>query len=108
MTRHPDQMVLAIHNGQRLAKARAFPFREMHGERYIHRMNCEFAGYTDHIHEQQGVICTPAYCSERDDWTLAMVAAGLGFAFMSSNTIRDPGVLCLRVIEPEFWRQVNL
>jgi LysR family transcriptional regulator, hydrogen peroxide-inducible genes activator len=103
-----EQMVLAVHRGHRLANARAFPVREMDGECYIHRMNCEFAGYADQILQQQGVTCTPTYWSERDDWTLAMVAAGLGFAFMPANAVKHPGVVGLPVVEPEFWRQVNL
>ena len=103
-----EQMVLAVHRGHRLAKARAFPVREMTNESYIHRMNCEFAGYADQILQQQGVTCTPTYWSERDDWTLAMVAAGLGFAFMPANAVKHPGVVGLPVVEPEFWRQVNL
>jgi LysR family transcriptional regulator, hydrogen peroxide-inducible genes activator len=103
-----EQMVLAVHHGHRLAKARAFPVQEMNGESYIHRINCEFAGYADHILQQQGVTCTPTYWSERDDWTLAMVAAGLGFAFMPENMVKHPGVVALPVAEPEFWRQVNL
>ena len=77
-----EQMVIAVHRGHRLAGERAFPVRELNGECYIHRMNCEFAGYADHILNEKGVTCTPTYWSERDDWTLAMVAAGLGFAFM--------------------------
>ena len=44
-----EQMVLAIHRGHRLAKARVFPVREMNDECYIHRVNCEFAGYADEI-----------------------------------------------------------
>ena len=103
-----EQMVLAVHHGHRLAKAQAFPVREMNGECYIHRINCEFAGYADRILQQQGVTCTPTYWSERDDWTLAMVAAGLGFAFMPANAVKHPGVVALPVVEPEFWRQVNL
>jgi LysR family hydrogen peroxide-inducible transcriptional activator len=103
-----ERMVLAVHRGHRLAKARAFPVREMNNESYIHRMNCEFAGYADQILQQQGVTCTPTYWSERDDWTLAMVAAGLGFAFMPANAVKHPGVVGLPVVEPEFWRQVNL
>ncbi len=103
-----EQMVLAVHRGHRLANERAFPVREMNGECYIHRMNCEFAGYADQILQEQGVTCTPAYWSERDDWTLAMVAAGLGFAFMPANSVKHPGVVGLPVVEPEFWRQVNL
>lgn len=103
-----EQMVIAIHRGHRLAKENAFPVRELNGETYIHRMNCEFAGYADNILKEQGVTCTPTYWSERDDWTLAMVAAGLGFGFMPANVVNHPGVIGLPVVEPEFWREVNL
>jgi DNA-binding transcriptional LysR family regulator len=103
-----EQMVIAVHEGHRLAKERAFPVKELDGESYIHRMNCEFAGYADHILQEKGVTCTPAYWSERDDWTMAMVAAGLGFAFMPANSAKYPGVVALPVVEPEFWRKVNL
>ena len=103
-----EQMVIAIHRGHRLASESAFPVKELNGESYIHRMNCEFAGYADHILMDKGVTCTPTYWSERDDWTLAMVAAGLGFAFMPENAAKRPGVVALPVIEPEFWRTVNL
>jgi hypothetical protein len=65
-------------------------------------MNCEFAGYADQILQQQGVTCTPAYWSERDDWTVAMVAAGLGFAFMPANAVKHSGVVGLPIVEPEF------
>jgi LysR family transcriptional regulator, hydrogen peroxide-inducible genes activator len=103
-----EQMVIAIHQDHKLANERAFPVKELDGESYIHRMNCEFAGYADHILQDKGVTCTPTYWSERDDWTMAMVAAGLGFAFMPANAVKHPGVVALPVVEPEFWRQVNL
>ncbi len=103
-----EQMVLAVSRKHRLANSSAFPVREMDGEPYIHRTNCEFAGYTDRVLHEQGVTCTPTYWSERDDWTLAMIAAGLGFGFMPANAVRHPGVVGVPVVEPEFWRQVNL
>jgi DNA-binding transcriptional LysR family regulator len=103
-----EQMVIAVHAEHRLAKEAAFPVKELNGEPYIHRMNCEFAGYADHILMEKGVTCRPTYWSERDDWTLAMVAAGLGFAFMPENAARHSGVVALPVVEPEFWRTVNL
>ena len=103
-----EQMVLAVHRGHRLVETGAFPVQEMNGEHYIHRVNCEFAGYADDILRQKGVTCKPVYFSERDDWTLAMVAAGLGFAFMPANAVKHPGVIGLPVVEPEFWRQVDL
>jgi LysR family hydrogen peroxide-inducible transcriptional activator len=101
-----EQMVIAIPRGHRLASESAFPVRELDGESYIHRMHCEFAGYADL--QEKGVTCAPTYWSERDDWTLAMVAAGLGFAFMPENAARHPGVVALPVIEPKFWRKVNM
>jgi DNA-binding transcriptional LysR family regulator len=103
-----EQMVIAVHSEHRLAKDAAYPVKELNGEAYIHRINCEFAGYADHILREKGVTCTPTYWSERDDWTLAMVAAGLGFAFMPESAAKHPGVIALPVVEPEFWRTVNL
>jgi LysR family transcriptional regulator, hydrogen peroxide-inducible genes activator len=103
-----EQMLIAVHPGHRLANQGAVRVREMNGENYIHRNNCEFAGYADEILAQQGVTCTPSYWSDRDDWTLAMVAAGLGFGFLPANSVRHPGVVGLPIIEPEFWRDVNL
>jgi LysR family transcriptional regulator, hydrogen peroxide-inducible genes activator len=103
-----EQMVIAVNRDHRLASQYAFPVKELDGESYIHRMKCEFAGYADHVLEAKGVTCTPTYWSERDDWTLAMVAAGLGFAFMPANSATHPDVVALPVVEPEFWRVVNL
>jgi LysR family transcriptional regulator, hydrogen peroxide-inducible genes activator len=103
-----EQMAIVVNCGHRLANQGAFPVKELDGENYIHRMNYEFAGYADHILKEKGVTCTPTYWSERDDWTLAMVAAGLGFAFMPINAVNYAGVVALPVVEPEFWRRVDL
>jgi LysR family transcriptional regulator, hydrogen peroxide-inducible genes activator len=103
-----ERMVIAVNRDHRLANDRVYPVTELNGESYIHRMNCEFAGYADHILREKGVTCTPTYWSERDDWTMAMVAAGLGFAFMPANAVTHPDVVALPVVEPEFWRVVNL
>ncbi len=48
------------------------------------------------------------YKSERDDWILAMIASGLGFGFMPENCISHPGVVARPLVEPEYWREVNL
>jgi LysR family hydrogen peroxide-inducible transcriptional activator len=103
-----EQMVIALHPGHRFANQLAVRVPEMNGESYIHRNNCEFAGYADAILAEHGVTCSPAYWSDRDDWTLAMVAAGLGFGFMPEHSARHPGVVALPIVEPEFWRDVGL
>jgi LysR family transcriptional regulator, hydrogen peroxide-inducible genes activator len=103
-----EQMVIAVGLDHRLANKGEVRVKDINGENYIHRSNCEFAGYADAILAEQGVTCSPAYYSDRDDWTLAMVAAGLGFGFLPEHSAVHPGVVALQVVEPEFWRQVNL
>ena len=103
-----EQMMIALHPSHELAKRSAVRVKEMNGQNYIHRNNCEFAGYADAILAGQSVTCSPAYWSDRDDWTLAMVAAGLGFAFLPANSAKHAGVVALPIIEPEFWREVSL
>ncbi|TIV06026.1 MAG: LysR family transcriptional regulator, partial [Mesorhizobium sp.] len=82
-----EQMVMAVHLTHRLAIRRAVQVKHMSNESYIHRNNCEFAGYADAILVEQGVTVSPVYWSDRDDWTLAMIAAGLGFGFMPEHTV---------------------
>jgi DNA-binding transcriptional LysR family regulator len=102
-----EQMVIAVHPSNRLASQSAIRVRDLDGESYIHRNHCEFAGYADGILREQGVTVKPAYWSDSADWTLAMIAAGLGFGFLPRNSVNHPGVVALPVVEPEFWRQVN-
>jgi DNA-binding transcriptional LysR family regulator len=55
-----EQMVLAVHRDDRLAKTGAFPVREMNGEPYIHRVNWEFAGYTDQFSSRRELPVVPS------------------------------------------------
>ena len=103
-----EQMQIAIRRDHRLANGKAIRVKDLDGECYIHRMNCEFAGYADPAFAAQNVKCKAVYWSERDDWTLAMVAAGVGWAFMPAHSVKHPGVAGLPLTEPEFWRTVNL
>ena len=103
-----ERMVIAVGLGHRLANQSTVRVKDIDGENYIHRNNCEFAGYADAILAEQGVTCNPAYWSDRDEWTLAMAAAGLGFGFLPEHSAKHPGVVALPIVEPEFWREVNL
>ena len=103
-----ERMVVAIHRRHRLANGDTIRVKDLDGECYIHRTDCEFAGYADPVFAAQNVNCEAVYRSDRDDWTLAMVAAGVGWAFMPENSVRHAGVVGLPFVEPEFWREVNL
>jgi DNA-binding transcriptional LysR family regulator len=103
-----ERMVVAIDRRHRLANGETCRVRDLDGECYIHRTDCEFAGYADPVFAAQNVNCEAVYRSDRDDWTLAMVAAGVGWAFMPEHAVKHAGVVGLPFVEPEFWREVNL
>jgi len=101
-----EQFMIVVHPGHPLASRNAIRVKDLDGERYLNRTNCEFNGYP--IFREGGAACEMVYRSERDDWILAMIAAGLGFGFMPEYSVNHSGVVARPLIEPEFWREVNL
>jgi DNA-binding transcriptional LysR family regulator len=97
-----------MHPQHRLAEAKVVRVRDLQGEPYLCRINCEFGGPADRAFDEQHVDTPTVYESERDDWILAMVAAGLGFGFMPQLCVNHPGVVARPLTEPEFWREVAL
>jgi len=82
---------------------------DLNGERYLNRINCEQVNVARDVFAQGGTKVERVYRSDRDDWILAMVAAGLGFAFMPQYSITErPDIVVRPLIEPEFWREVSL
>jgi LysR family transcriptional regulator, hydrogen peroxide-inducible genes activator len=103
-----EQMMIILNGSHSLASRNAVRVKDLDGLSYLNRVNCEFIGHLRPQMEEQGVSCKTVYRSERDDWILAMVAAGLGYGFMPESCIAHPGVVARPLIEPEFWREVNL
>jgi DNA-binding transcriptional LysR family regulator len=103
-----EQFMIVVAQGHGLASRNAIRVPELDGERYLNRVNCELNGYAGPIWREHGAAINMVYRSERDDWILAMIAAGLGFGFMPEYSVNHPGVVARRLVEPEFWREVNL
>jgi LysR family transcriptional regulator, hydrogen peroxide-inducible genes activator len=101
-----EQFMIVVHPGHPLASRNAIRVKDLDGERYLNRTKCEFNDYP--VFRQGGATCEMVYRSERDDWILAMIAAGLGFGFMPEYSVSHGGVVARPLIEPEFWREVNL
>src|SRR5260370_25084772 len=95
-----EQIVIAINPQHRLANQAAIRVRDLHGECYIHRMNCEFAGYADPVFAAHNVKCKAVYWSDRDDWTLAMLAARIGWASMPATSDNQTSVAGIPLPEP--------
>ena len=103
-----ERMMIAVAAKHPLAKRKTIKGQELNGEPYLDRINCEFTGYADNEFSKRQIDGPTIYQSERDDWVLAMVATGIGYGFMPQSTAKYPGVVARPLVEPEFWRTVNL
>src|ERR1700719_4039758 len=103
-----ERYVIVLRPDHRLAAGDGGCVRDLDGECYLSRINCEYDAPATRVFEEQRANCETVYESERDDWILAMAAAGIGFGFMPELSARHPGVIALPLIEPEFWPEAAL
>jgi DNA-binding transcriptional LysR family regulator len=104
--REPFCVVLKA--GHRLARRGAIRLRDLHGEPYVWRLHCEHEQAADEAFAEAGISASPVFQSDRDEWVLAMAAAGLGFALMPAHSAAYPGVAALALIEPGLARDIAL
>jgi LysR family transcriptional regulator, hydrogen peroxide-inducible genes activator len=107
-----EQYMAVVNPRHRFAKANAVRAADLNGERYVCRVKCEWSGRAGAIWEARGADVAVVYRSERDDWILAMIAAGLGFGFLPEKSVAhlraNSGVVARPIVEPEFWREPAL
>jgi DNA-binding transcriptional LysR family regulator len=103
-----EQFMIAIAPNHRLANVDAVRLKDLQKESYIHRVNCEVHERAVRVFTECGVSSETVYESDRDDWILAMVAAGMGYSFIPEQCVTHPRVVAKPLIEPEFWREIDL
>jgi LysR family hydrogen peroxide-inducible transcriptional activator len=104
---HEQSMIVTSLN-HRFADLKSVRASDIKQEPYLKRVNCEFAEMAGRVFNANGCIAETVYKSDRDDWILAMAAAGMGFSFMPQYSVNHPGVVATPLVEPEFWREVSL
>jgi len=108
MPLYREQFQIVLEPSHRLAAQNAIRVKDLDGEHYLWRINCEYGAAADAIFDAQHVTGPTVYQSERDDWIMAMAAAGLGYAFMPALSVDHPRVVARPLIDPEIWREVAL
>ena len=105
---YQERFVIACSAGHPFARKNAVAVAELDGQPYLQRINCEYRDVLRDTCHANGAHLVGAFRSEREDWILNMVAAGMGICFVPefSNTI--PGVISRPVIEPAVGREVCL
>jgi DNA-binding transcriptional LysR family regulator len=103
-----ERFVIACSAGHPFALKNVVSIAELDGEPYLARINCEYFDTLRDTCHANGAHMVGAFRSEREDWILTMVAAGMGVCFLPefSNTI--PGVISRPVISPAIEREVCL
>jgi DNA-binding transcriptional LysR family regulator len=103
-----ERFVIACPSGHRLLSNPVIRMRDLDGENYLRRVNCEFREQLGHLCAEQGAKLNISYSSEREDWIQNMVAGGLGICFIPEYSAIIPGLQVRPVVEPEVWREVCL
>jgi DNA-binding transcriptional LysR family regulator len=96
-----EPFVIVLPRAHRLARQDAIRAPDLLGEPYLRRVDCDY-GVLAGI---DGPIATQ---SDRDDWILAMAAAGLGYAVMPAFSAQGPGIVARPLVEPEISREIAL
>ena len=103
-----EQFMIGVHRDHTLAQRDVVHVADLKGVPYLFRMHCEYGERARRVFGEQGLINETIYRSDRDDWILAMAAAGMGYAFLPAHCVNHPQVVARPLVEPEFWREVCL
>ena len=105
---YSERFLIAFAPGHRFERLNAVRALDLHGERYLSRINCEYADHMIEIYRREGVELLQPYRSERDDWILSMAMAGLGYSFIPEFAVSLPGLITRPAIDPEIVRSIAL
>jgi LysR family hydrogen peroxide-inducible transcriptional activator len=105
---YAERFVVACSVGHPFARRNAITMKEMDGQIYLQRINCEFRDALREQCEASGAQLVRSYRSEREDWIQTMVAAGMGVCFLPEFCATLPGLVLRPVLDPEVTRQVCL
>jgi DNA-binding transcriptional LysR family regulator len=105
---YSERFVIACSTDHPFASKEEVSIAELDEEFCLLRNNCEFCCVLDETCHKQDVNLIKSHRSEREDWILAMVAAGMGICFLPEYTTVYPGVVSRPVVSPSIERDVCL
>ena len=103
-----ERFGLAFSAGHAFEQRNTLHVTDVSGETYLSRINCEYRDYLAELCGDHGVEIRRGFRSEREDWIMAMVAAGMGICFLPEYSATQPGIAHRIVADPEVAREVSL
>lgn len=112
-----ERYMIAFPPNHRFAQMETIPHRDMEGERYVLRLNCE---YLDLFHSALGEYEASQFLnlqkslrsmdvrhkSEHEDWIQAMVVAGMGCAIVPEYMSLNSELQMRPLVEPQVFRTI--
>jgi len=103
-----ERFVVCVAPEHRFAQQNVVRVRDLDGEAYVNRANCEIFDLARREFRGRGAFVRQVFTSERDDWVQGMIKAGLGFGFFPELSVTDPALVTRRLVDPEFVRTIML
>lgn len=103
-----EQFVIVTDRDHKFGRQEKITVRDLHEEPYLRRVHCELVDLVRTVLIESGMAVKMVFRSDRDDWVLAMTAAGIGFSLMPERSVTRTDVITKPLVEPEFWREVSL
>jgi LysR family hydrogen peroxide-inducible transcriptional activator len=103
-----ERHVVACPPGHRFARRTGIAMRDMDGETYLLRVNCEAREPLGEALRAAGATLSVACLSEREDWIQSLVAAGMGVCFLPEFSAVQPGLVLRPVEDAPVARRVCL
>ncbi|MFK7891406.1 MAG: LysR family transcriptional regulator substrate-binding protein [Granulosicoccus sp.] len=120
---YSERYMIAFPKNHRFSDRETIPLRELNGENYVERLNCEYLDFfrstlrptlkKENPDLYKSLACTfrsmeVRHGSEHEDWIQAMVIAGMGCAVMPEFISLSPEMQMRPLVEPEIKRDISL
>ncbi|WP_372621266.1 LysR family transcriptional regulator [Falsiroseomonas sp.] len=105
---YAERFVVACGPDHPFALRNSISMRDMDGQSYLMRINCEHTEVLEEALRAAGAKLVLAARSEREDWIQALTAAGMGVCFLPEFSAAMPGLVACRVEDSPVARQVCL
>lgn len=97
-----EPYVLAAPEDHRFAKLKSVTLADLHDEPFVLRTRCDFYQDAANVLIERGIKVRVVYQTDQDDRALALVAAGIGLAFVPAHfdapTVKQVPVLDLGIV----------
>lgn len=105
---YDERFAVAFPPGHRFSAMPEVPIKEIAGEAYLSRANCEYYERMENVLAQEQVTVEDVFRSEREDWIQIMVMAGMGICFMPEFSAVLPGLMTRPICDPPVTRTIHL